>query len=456
MMETTTVTDWTWQTDDVLRNVLSKVCRLANPKYNFIVRISPTEALQPGDVFFAGSGSGRIANWKFQASRLVTTLQNQLDFKTFIDVPSGYDGEVIVKLEDRHLERKEIQEEIEIHWDIAPWFTSWLFDTVLFDSSTKAILKKLNTVWVSRWGRWVYRGEPEIYPSVTSSLARYWDIHDPEAIRSILTTYHQKAKRVAQDVSMLDVETVIQQLGGKTNHIDFSLSVWVALWFACQPSSSKTGRVWGLDTVNKKRITLHKSEDLKNEIAKNRLQHQLGVLVSVPDGKLSGSEVDELIRIEDKTNLLKVLESWGINREYLFPDIISYIQYNQDDIPFEAWVRALLNDIRHGRYERVGNWSEGQIKDWDREVDDIQKTTALYLHGLICSLNGIPKQGLAEIRQAAGLFDKQVPNDIKKNIRAVTAVCRGNDVSRLHKKLKLNPDPKFWSRSLTGYRVKTG
>lgn len=91
----------------------------------------------------------------------------------------------------------------------------------------------------------IYRGEPEHYEQVSSGLYRqlhavdygWFDISEAQQ-RQI-----EVARRYSQVSDRNELLTMIQHLGGKTNLIDFTLDVNIALFFAANYSPDKDGRV---------------------------------------------------------------------------------------------------------------------------------------------------------------------------------------------------------------------
>ena len=123
-------------------------------------------------------------------------------------------------------------------------------------SNTQNILKRVlekiaEIVKKSADGDYIYRGEPECYDEVSSSLYREW----PHAermhfdIMGLQKTILEGAKAYlgktddideADDIGIL---TELQHFGGKTNLIDFTEDYLIALFFACDGSHEEAGRV---------------------------------------------------------------------------------------------------------------------------------------------------------------------------------------------------------------------
>ena len=93
--------------------------------------------------------------------------------------------------------------------------------------------------------RGIYRGEPECFPRISSGLYRqlyeiddqYFDIGSAQQRRIEL------ARQYAPYLSDDDILTRLQHLGGKTNLIDFTRDLNIALFFGSYHSRDRDGRV---------------------------------------------------------------------------------------------------------------------------------------------------------------------------------------------------------------------
>jgi len=138
---------------------------------------------------------------------------------------------------------------------------------------------------------YIYRGEPECYEKVSSNLWR--ELEEAKAlhldIESVQKAELEKAKRYIKKTDEFEILTEIQHFGGKTNLIDFTTDYLIALFFACDGSTSygKDGRL----------ILLQKTEERKEYILspqnpQNRVIAQKSVFIQHPDGFLSPDDVD--------------------------------------------------------------------------------------------------------------------------------------------------------------------
>ena len=116
-------------------------------------------------------------------------------------------------------------------------------------------------------GDYIFRGEPECYPKVSSTLYRQYEeiptdlanvedfqnemlIAAKEHLPGTTSDFETLVRRLGAAIGIPskpdhDFETLteLQHYGGKTNLIDFTTDSRVALFFACDGSPSKNGRV---------------------------------------------------------------------------------------------------------------------------------------------------------------------------------------------------------------------
>ena len=97
-------------------------------------------------------------------------------------------------------------------------------------------------------GKYIYRGECQPYPKVSSSLyRRYADIEaEGFNIEMVQQDILSHAKRYTQYIDAADDLEILSQLqhnGGETNLIDFTTDFLTALFFACDGEPTEPGRV---------------------------------------------------------------------------------------------------------------------------------------------------------------------------------------------------------------------
>ena len=95
-------------------------------------------------------------------------------------------------------------------------------------------------------GDYIFRGEPEFYPEVASSLYRQYqgDIDiDNFDIEIVQTEILNEAKEYTNETDRFEILSELQHFGGKTNLIDFTTDYLIALFFACDGAQGKPGRI---------------------------------------------------------------------------------------------------------------------------------------------------------------------------------------------------------------------
>ena len=168
----------------------------------------------------------------------------------------------------------------------------------------------------------MYRGEPERYIRVSSSL--YREYPDIEAERFNIEVVQQEildeAKRFIRETNEDFILEQLQHFGYPTNQIDFTKDYHIALFFACDSQPEKDGRV----------VLLKKDgrDDLKEpNTPENRIIAQKSIFVRPPKGFV---EPDGIVVIPKdlKQSILRYLDkSHGVNAPALFNDIHGFITY---------------------------------------------------------------------------------------------------------------------------------
>ena len=204
-------------------------------------------------------------------------------------------------------------------------------------------------------GDYIYRGEPEhheeppYYGKICSSLYRQYarieaDEFDIESIQGEIL---EEAKAYSHETNdPLEILTLLQHHGGKTNLIDFTTDHLIAIFFACDRSASlkEDGRL----------ILLEKNEERKDQILRprnprHRVIAQKSRFVRHPDGFLSPEDV-EIITIPAclKQRLLTYLRKYhDISTETIYNDLHGFIT-NQHfhESAYSEFHRGLTSQLR--------------------------------------------------------------------------------------------------------------
>ena len=185
-----------------------------------------------------------------------------------------------------------------------------------------SVLEKIQEiVKLSANGDYLYRGEPECYEKVSSGLYReYSDIEAKNFdIKAVQEEILDAAKRYTTQTNDFEILTELQHYGYNTNLIDFTTNYNIALFFACDSSPDKDGRI----------ILLHKTNPhiVEPQSPVNRIIAQKSIFVRPPEGFI---EPDETVLIPNslKQPLLKYLRNCqDITAETIYNDLHGFIRY---------------------------------------------------------------------------------------------------------------------------------
>ncbi len=176
-------------------------------------------------------------------------------------------------------------------------------------------------------GNYIYRGEPELYEEydekVSSSLYRQGQTGYESGqfdIERVQKEILQEARNYIHEQEKADFEilTELQHYGSKTNLIDFTTDYYIALFFACDGSHNKDGRVILLgrtEEINKK----YQIEKPQNP--QNRVITQKSIFVRPPMGYIDSKDI---ITIPVPANL----KQWILIHLRKFQDISTQSIYN--------------------------------------------------------------------------------------------------------------------------------
>ena len=175
-------------------------------------------------------------------------------------------------------------------------------------------------------GDYIYRGEPEHFEKVSSSLWRKCreeigtEQFDVEAIQARML---ELAKGYTHEEDDFEILTELQHYGGHTNLIDFTTDNHIALFFACASSLGKPGRI----------ILLERTEEIKDYIKsprnpQNRIIAQKSVFVRPLNGYLDPKQYNVIdIPGSLKEPILDHLQKQhGISTRDVYNDLHGFIR----------------------------------------------------------------------------------------------------------------------------------
>ena len=205
-------------------------------------------------------------------------------------------------------------------------------------------------------GDYIYRGEPECYPKVSSTLYRKLEeskIEHPERIvEQVQEAELAEAKNYTYEADQFELLTQLQHFGGKTNLIDFTTDYRIALFFASNGYPDENGRI----------ILQDKNGAIKDWIKEPRKSDtgsrpdvQKSIFVRPPEGFIEPRK-DEIVKIPKdlKRSLLKYLKKeFGISPEKIYHDIHGFIR--SQDLRWSANTEYNLGIILQNRRDEADN-----------------------------------------------------------------------------------------------------
>ena len=209
-------------------------------------------------------------------------------------------------------------------------------------------------------GDYIYRGEPEHYEKVSSSLYREHPEIETEHfdIEIIQNEIIEAAKRYTSETDDFEILTELQHYGGATNLIDFTSDFHIALFFACDGSDflDKDGRI----------ILLQKNEQIKKQIRspqnpRNRVITQKSIFVRPLHGFIK-PDSDHVINIPKdlKKPMLNHLSKYhDISTETIYNDLHGFIKnQNMHHKAYRKFTKGLISQESKDYENAISHYTE--------------------------------------------------------------------------------------------------
>ena len=175
----------------------------------------------------------------------------------------------------------------------------------------------------SAGGDYIYRGEPEHYDTVSSSLYRQYKEIDAKDfdIEVVQKEMLKEASRYTPQTDESEILAELQHYGGNTNLIDCTTDYLIALFFACNGAPDKDGRV----------VLLQRSDDENKRIwqprsPNNRVIAQKSVFVQPKKGFVEPAEEIDVPRDLKEPILNHLRKFHGISAEIIYNDLHGFIK----------------------------------------------------------------------------------------------------------------------------------
>lgn len=217
---------------------------------------------------------------------------------------------------------------------------------------------------LSAEGDYIYRGEPECYARVSSNLWR--ELEEAKAlhldIKSVQKAELDRSKRYTEKTDEFEILTEIQHFGGKTNLIDFTTDYHIALFFACNGSPTKDGRIILQDKDGIIKDWIKKPRNAEPE---SRVKIQKSIFIRPPNGFVE-PDIVIVIPKDLKGPLLNYIEKeFGIFAEKIYGDLHGFIGGQASRLDTYKELRKGINAWENG--EKADNIAK-KNRDYQKSV----------------------------------------------------------------------------------------
>ena len=337
-------------------------------------------------------------------------------------------------------------------------------------------------------GNYIFRGENKNYGQVSSGLYReYSEIENP------LTHHHgfsvldveenivKDARKHLQDgASDMEVLTALQHYGGKTNLIDFTKNLHIALYFACKDEINECGRLILMDQGTLSNTAINYTE-FKEIIQTSNIRalpngkspraiFQSSVFVHPHKGYLENDDYQSVIvNFELKSALLEHLQKHhDISEETVYNDLHGFIQnqsgYTTADVEFYRGLSCSNSGDFEGAVQHYGKAiklspqmlsayaNRGlalvQLKRFEEAIADhtqvveLQPYTSLsyYTRGLTYKLAGKLDAAVVDYNKAIEIGPRLAKHHVGLG-QVYSKLQKYNDaISEFNKALQIEPD----------------
>ncbi len=284
---------------------------------------------------------------------------------------------------------------------------------------------------------YIYRGESRAdYGEVSSNLYReYKDTVTISHISIGQIEFFELEAAAKHDASNMDdarLRSLVQHYHGKTNAIDFTGDINVALFFACDGDFDKDGRVIRLDPQSTVCEITEPAEP------QHRIIVQKSIFVTPPNGYVPSGEYQDatvIVPAKLKLPILAYLRRYhGISSRTIYNDLHGFVHYRANHKATIEMNFSAINRDASGEYqEAIELLNESIARDPDASVTHL--------------LKGMVNQGAGHIPEAIENFNAAIalnPNNANAyNYRGICHYWQGdNDQARADysETLAINPN----------------
>ena len=238
-------------------------------------------------------------------------------------------------------------------------------------NQTNAQNPKLDAVFenisnIADGGNYIYRGEPEHYRKVSSGLYRPYfekNIDGPDVKNSqeaILEKVRKYLPEMATD-SDVDLLTQLRHHGCATNLIDFTSDYLIALFFACNKSFNRDGRVIFLEEPGEEEQEGKNYQIMETPRIIGRVESQKSRLVQPVAGFINEFKAVSIPRNLKRDMLERLKKHHGISPEHIYNDIHGFINSPQ--------VQPHYLELHNGDKAKAEKDYSQAIRYYDRAIE---------------------------------------------------------------------------------------
>ena len=273
-------------------------------------------------------------------------------------------------------------------------------------------------------GEFIFRGEKNKNSKISSGLYRHFcekqkgKTENPPiqsenfSVLTVEEDYIEEArKHIRSDAPDIEVVTELQHYKGKTNLIDFSRNLYIALFFACEARTKEKGRIIAVNIANlkttkidykKNKEKIFKEDILAGPTGKNpRVIFQSSVFVHPYKGYLEKEQYTSfIIEARLKEKVLEYLKKFcNITTKSIYNDLHGFIEEQKNhstaEIEFyrgltlqneKKWSEAVgyynkaikLNPQDANAYNNRGN-AKARLKEYTEAIKDYNQAIELNL-----------------------------------------------------------------------------
>ena len=247
---------------------------------------------------------------------------------------------------------------------------------------------------------YIYRGEPEHYDKICSSLYRHYETDiDAEhfKIEIAQTEMLKEARSYTQAGDDFAVLAEIQHYGGNTNLIDFTTDCLVALFFACDGAHDDDGRVLLLKNTdeNKSRYSIKEPW-----YPQNRVIAQKSIFIRPPEGFINLDDEIIIPHLLKQPILDYLRKHHGISTTTIYNDLHGFIKYQE---LHESAYPAFFKGVTCGKAESYAM----AIRYYDEALRQNAQLLEVYINrGAAFGETGMHAKAIDDFSTAIQLDDK--------------------------------------------------